>query len=714
MRKLLLTLLSCCGFILLHAQTFTNSTGGAIPDGGPQVCFPLTVSGVGPINGTFGLASVCINIDHTWDSDLEIYLKAPDGTLVALSLGNGGSGNNYTGTCFTATAATAITAGAAPFTGTYKPEGNLGAVNNGQNANGVWSLCVEDVTFSDNGTVLNWSATFNNTPAPPPPPLPSCSGNAPAGNTCAAAAPVCNFNGFCGNTSSSYTADYWTQLNNTFCGTIENNSFISFVASATSATFSVWVTSSQNGDGIQMMFYSGACGSGPVTSYGCYNQMLSADPSLPITVTATGLTIGNTYYLMIDGYAGDVCEYVIAAGTGVNVLGVTTSLPGGNSSICLGSSVVLTATGGNGVYAWSPSTGLSATSGASVTANPTVTTVYTVTSTDISTNCAGVVTKTITVTVNPRPNLGPDKSVSICPATTTNLTTQFTTTGLTTAWTLAGAPVANPAAVGVAGVYQLIGTNASGCKDTALVTVTVDPKPNLGPDKTGNICSGNALDLTTLFTTTGYTTAWTLGGTSVANPAAVTATGTYQVIVSNGPGCADTALVVVSANPKPNLGADITLNLCSNETVDLTTQFTTTGLTTVWTVGGVPVTTPTSVNTSGIYQLIATNASGCKDTANVNLTVTPKPVLGPDKSVPVCSGVPVDLTTQFTTTGLTTTWTIGGTPVATPTSVTTPGIYQLIAVGANSCADTALVTITLSPKPNLGIDKTVSICPNGS
>src|SRR4051812_37957640 len=87
-----------CSFLSLKAQTF-NGTGGAIPDGGSQTCFSINVTGIGAINGTYGLASVCLNITHTWVGDLEIYLQSPTGTIIPLSLQNGGGGTNYTNTC---------------------------------------------------------------------------------------------------------------------------------------------------------------------------------------------------------------------------------------------------------------------------------------------------------------------------------------------------------------------------------------------------------------------------------------------------------------------------------------------------------------------------------------------------------------------------------------------------------------------------------------
>jgi len=147
-----------------------------------------------------------------------------------------------------------------------------------------------------------------------------------------------------------------------------------------------------------------------------------------------------------------------------------------------------------------------------------------------------------------RPNLGADKTAAVCSPSTVNLTTQFTTAGLTTNWTLGGNPVANPAAVSANGLYQLIATNNSGCADTALVNVTINAKPALGPDLAIEKCTDSTKNLTTLFTTAGLTTSWTIGGNAVANPAAISPAGTYQLIATNTAGCSDTALVVITNN----------------------------------------------------------------------------------------------------------------------------------------------------------------------
>jgi len=96
-----------------------------------------------------------INLTHTYDADLDIYLKAPNNTQVELTTDNGSSGDNYTNTVFDDDATNLITAGTAPFTGTYKPEGLLSTFN-GLSMLGDWTLIITDDSDIDGGTLLNW------------------------------------------------------------------------------------------------------------------------------------------------------------------------------------------------------------------------------------------------------------------------------------------------------------------------------------------------------------------------------------------------------------------------------------------------------------------------------------------------------------------------------------------------------------------------------
>jgi gliding motility-associated-like protein len=147
--------------------TFTNSTPYPIPNGGAPVNSSISVVGVQPpILGPGVIRSVCLNVQHPWVDDLDIYLIAPNGVVLELTTDNGGDGDNYTNTCFTPTATTLISSpgpfappSAAPFTGDWLPEGPWSDLWGGP-ANGTWRLRVTDDQNGFNGTLLNWSMTF--------------------------------------------------------------------------------------------------------------------------------------------------------------------------------------------------------------------------------------------------------------------------------------------------------------------------------------------------------------------------------------------------------------------------------------------------------------------------------------------------------------------------------------------------------------------------
>ncbi|MCG9911319.1 MAG: CotH kinase family protein [Flavobacteriales bacterium] len=156
------------GVVFSQAQTFSGS-GGNIPDNNTTVSFAINVPPLNPntVNTLFGIEQVCININHPYVGDLEVSLRAPDNTTVILFSGIGGSGDNFTNTCMRQDAVTSISAGSAPFTGTFKPQNNMAVLNNGQNANGQWRLRIRDMYAQDVGSLVSWSITFGNQPAQP-------------------------------------------------------------------------------------------------------------------------------------------------------------------------------------------------------------------------------------------------------------------------------------------------------------------------------------------------------------------------------------------------------------------------------------------------------------------------------------------------------------------------------------------------------------------
>ena len=214
---------------------------------------------------------------------------------------------------------------------------------------------------------------------------PSCGSNPAAGDVCSNATYICNLNGYCGSTlkcspptvttncyNSDKPGDLMSKINSTPGNsgvTIENNSWLSFTASATSASFTVYVS---NCGGIQLgVFEAATC-----NDFTLHSSFFNGK-NTPFVVNATNLIPGNKYLIMIDGNSGAVCDYKIAAAYGFATLDA-----GEDFTICKGSSTItLNAIGPAGVtYVWkNGSTVVGSSLSPSLTiAAPTVETTYTV------------------------------------------------------------------------------------------------------------------------------------------------------------------------------------------------------------------------------------------------------------------------------------------------------------------------------------------------
>jgi len=139
----------------LSCQTNDSTDTPIVIDsvGTPTITSVITVTDDFQVNDV----NVTINIDHTWASDLDIKLIAPDGvTEVILVEDAGGSGDNFTDTVFDDAATEQIANGAPPFTGVFQPQGSL-ADFNGLQTVGDWTLSIFDDANQDGGSLNSWS-----------------------------------------------------------------------------------------------------------------------------------------------------------------------------------------------------------------------------------------------------------------------------------------------------------------------------------------------------------------------------------------------------------------------------------------------------------------------------------------------------------------------------------------------------------------------------
>lgn len=161
--------------VIPDPPTFTNSTDypiveisdNAPPAPGTQPTIsPINVIGVQPVVlQPNAIKSICVNVDHNWVSDIDLFLFAPNGQFLELSTDNGKSGNDYIDACFTPTAIDTIDFGsqapasAAPFTGDWYPEGNFEDIYGGP-TNGEWYIATKIDQMGFPGTLRDWTICF--------------------------------------------------------------------------------------------------------------------------------------------------------------------------------------------------------------------------------------------------------------------------------------------------------------------------------------------------------------------------------------------------------------------------------------------------------------------------------------------------------------------------------------------------------------------------
>jgi hypothetical protein len=242
-----------------------------------------------------------------------------------------------------------------------------------------------------------------------------------------------------------------------------------------------------------------------------------------------------------------------------------TANAGPDVTICSGSSVQLTGTGGD-TYYWTPGISISSQTDQNPIVNPTSTITYTLVAT--VGNCTSV--DQVTVTVSPgvlNPSAGAD--TSICLGSSANLNASG---GNTYSWLpvtgLNNPAVANPVASPSATTTYVVTINNGNCSASDQVTIFVNSvNANAGSDQ--SICAGSTAQLNA---GGGTTYSWTpstgLSSTTIPNPLATpTQTTSYYVTVSDGTCSATDSVSVVVINVTANAGADVTV--CSGSGIAL-------------------------------------------------------------------------------------------------------------------------------------------------
>ncbi len=369
---------------------------------------------------------------------------------------------------------------------------------------------------------------------------------------------------------------------------------------------------------------------------------------------------------------------------------------GPNTSICDGDLLVLDAGAGFSNYQWNPA-------GSNQTYDVTTTGTYSVTVTD-GNGCTA--NDDITVTVTPQADATITSGTTFCsndPAVTLTATDPggiWWGNGITNPSTGAF----NPSIAG-AGNHTIFYGISGSCGDTASVSITVHAAPVVNLGSNTAICDG---DILTLDAGAGFSNyQWNPAGASQTYD--VTVGGTYSVTVTDSNGCSGSDDIVVTVQTAYDATITSADEYCVNGSAVILTSVDAGGL---WWGNGItnPGTGAFNPATAGVgtHTIYYGIAGSCGDTASIDITVHPAPVvnLGPNQTI--CNGdtIVLDAGAGYTSYNWSTTAT------TQTINISSAGTYSVTVTDNNTCSGTGSVTIDVTNQLDATITPAGPFCAN--
>lgn len=403
------------------------------------------------------------------------------------------------------------------------------------------------------------------------------------------------------------------------------------------------------------------------------------------------LTPAGTYTVI---YTGAICGCFTNApvSSTVQILAAPTISISGNSTVCSGAAITLSASGASS-FIWS-----SGSTSSVMTDFPFApVTSYTALGTDAN-GCSGTAVKSVSLVQTPTVTISGQPSVCIG----YNYTLQANVTGTgAISYTWSGsAPVTGSGAIvntslTTSSNFSVI-VSAGGCTASASLPVAAIPIPTISIIGSNTVCSGQRV---TLYALGGATYTWSTGMVADSLATQPTTSTSYTVIGTDINGCSSSAIYNVNVFPVPSVSISGGPSVCSGKTTVLT------GLgasSYSWSGGAtVPAINFTPSADSTIF-VIGTNAQGCKNTASVTIQVQPTPTVVV-ANASVCAGQSVQLTAEpqgTLTTGITYLWVPGSASGATYAPTPQAASVYTVSATVGTCVARATATVTVIQSTN--------------
>ncbi|MFB0925012.1 MAG: gliding motility-associated C-terminal domain-containing protein, partial [Vicingaceae bacterium] len=405
-----------------------------------------------------------------------------------------------------------------------------------------------------------------------------------------------------------------------------------------------------------------------------------------------GPIIQTTYIVSVTDLIG--CSDEDSVVVGVNSLpSVIASI---DTTICIGDSVLISATSTQMSYSWDNGLG----TGQQHTVSPPLLTNYIVSVSDLN-NCIG--SDTVNIDVLTLPILVTNLDTNLCSGDSLIL---FVTGADTYLWDNGlGAGDIHAILTPMDTVYRVQGTDLNGCINNDSVAVTINPLPSVIASVDTTICLGDSVNISATSTVGVYNLDNALGAGQQHQVGPIIQT-TYIVSVTDLIGCSDEDSVVVGVNSLPSVIASIDTTICIGDSVLISA--TSTQMSYSWDNGlgtGQQHTVSPPLLTN--YIVSVSDLNNCIGSDTVNIDVLTLPILVTNLDTNLCT---VNSLTLFVSGADTYLWDNGlgaGDIHVLLTPMDT--IYRVEGTDINGCVNNDSVVVTVAAL-NVVASNDTSIC----